>query len=315
MSGILHKVLHPGHHEKDAHHTTGAVPVAAGGPVPVVGSNTHHTQTNVLNTQTINTVNTQQTTAVPVVERTAVNAPIIQETVRQDKIIEVQPVVHREVDKNVVHHIEKHIQEAPAPNMGGVVEKQAIVQQNIHTNVINEVQPIIHRERVVPVTERVEQHLTQRVVEPTIHTHEVIYENAPSTYSTQTTYQGLNYAYSGASAHPTYGYQRLPKDRKAERFEAKALEWERRGNAKKAQKNRDKALRIRQKLAPGYVRQAQPQSYYVNRANVFDQKALQYQQWGMQPQAQRYQQRSQRVRGKHGLPVQANAPLYTAPRV
>ena len=32
---------------------------------------------------------------------------------------------------------------------------------------------------MVPVTERVEQHMTQRVVEPTIHTHEVVYESAP----------------------------------------------------------------------------------------------------------------------------------------
>jgi hypothetical protein len=38
---------------------------------------------------------------------------------------------------------------------------------------------VIHRERVVPVAERVEQHMAQRVVEPTVHTHEVVYDNAP----------------------------------------------------------------------------------------------------------------------------------------
>jgi len=111
--------------------------------------------------------------------QTVVHAPIVQETVRNDRITEVQPVLHREVDKNIVHHVEKHINEARAPNMGGVVEKNAIVEQQVHTNVVNEIQPVIHRERVVPVTERVEQHLSQRVVEPTIHTHEVIYDNTP----------------------------------------------------------------------------------------------------------------------------------------
>lgn len=36
-----------------------------------------------------------------------------------------------------------------------------------------EVQPIIHREVAVPRVEKVEEHLTEHVVAPTIHTHEV----------------------------------------------------------------------------------------------------------------------------------------------
>lgn len=61
----------------------------------------------------------------------------MQETIRQDRIVEVQPVIHREVDKNVVHHIEKHITEGPAPSMGGVIERPPLVEQRVVTNVIN----------------------------------------------------------------------------------------------------------------------------------------------------------------------------------
>lgn len=63
-------------------------------------------------------------------------APIVQETVRQDRVVEVQPVLHREVDKNIVHHIEKHSFES-APSQGGVIERQPIVEQQMHTSVVN----------------------------------------------------------------------------------------------------------------------------------------------------------------------------------
>ena len=124
--------------------------------------------------------------------KTVVHAPVVQETVRNDRLVEVQPILHREVDKNVVHHIEKHINEPRAPSMGGVVERNPLVQQQVHTNVVNEIQPVIHRERVVPVAERVEQHLQQRIVEPTVHTHEVVYENAPLGGSNLSTVNNIN---------------------------------------------------------------------------------------------------------------------------
>lgn len=63
-------------------------------------------------------------------------APIVQESVRQDKVLEVQPILHREVDKNIVHHIEKHTVER-APSQSGVIERQPIIEQNLHTNVVN----------------------------------------------------------------------------------------------------------------------------------------------------------------------------------
>jgi len=111
---------------------------------------------------------------------TIVHAPVIDEKIRSDRIVEVQPVVHREVDKNVVHHIERHIQEAPPADQSGLIEKPPLVQETVVSSVVNEIQPIIHRERVVPVTEHFEEHLSQRVVEPTLHTHEVVYEQVPT---------------------------------------------------------------------------------------------------------------------------------------
>ena len=113
-------------------------------------------------------------------QNTVVAAPIVQETIRNDRVIEVQPVVHRSVDRNVVHHIEKHITETGAPNMGGVIERPPLVQDAVHTNVVNEIQPVIHRERVVPVVQRAEQHFTEHVSGGTVHTHEVVYENGGS---------------------------------------------------------------------------------------------------------------------------------------
>eukprot|EP00026_Physarum_polycephalum_P010501 Phypoly_transcript_10665.p1 GENE.Phypoly_transcript_10665~~Phypoly_transcript_10665.p1 ORF type:complete len:196 (+),score=29.45 Phypoly_transcript_10665:617-1204(+) len=134
----------------------------------------------------ISTVNAVE--ANPILERTIVGAPVIQETVRTDRVVEVQPILHRNVDHNIVHHIERHIQEPAAPPMGGVYERNPIVEQTVQMNVVNEIQPIIHRERVVPVSERVETHLMERVAEPTVHTHEVVYEVSNTTYANQNAY-------------------------------------------------------------------------------------------------------------------------------
>ena len=185
-----------------------------------------------------------------------------------------------------------------------------------------EIQPIIHRERVVPVVERTEQHITQHITEPTVHTHEVIYERATTLQTTeqhinvvgqqgivgqqfvsqpgiqqqyvgqqgivgqqfvgqsgmqqqyvgqpglQQQYvvqpglqqQGLStttitqQTFPGTTQLQNIGLQgqpgiyqqsymnttRMSREQKAARFEQKALQWERQGNALKAQKNREK---------------------------------------------------------------------------
>ena len=180
MSGILNKFRRSGSYNNGAY--------VAGQP----GYNTVNSYSNGVSTQQVNSVEA------PIIQQ-RVNAPIIQETVRNDRVVEVQPVIHRSVDHNVVHHIEKHITEASAPAMGGTYQRNPLVTQTVHTNVVNEIQPVIHRERVVPVAERVEQHHMQRVVEPTVHTHEVIYETVNSTVPTY----GRSY---GTAAAPGVGY-------------------------------------------------------------------------------------------------------------
>jgi len=109
-------------------------------------------------------------------QNTIMNAPIIQETVRQDRVVEVQPVLHRSLDRNIVHHVEKHIHEPAPPTMQQTVQRAPLVQQEFHTNIVHEVQPVIHRERVVPVVERSERHMMERVDGGTVHTHEVVFE-------------------------------------------------------------------------------------------------------------------------------------------
>lgn len=344
MSGLINKLTH--RHNTPATTTANApiISQSAGGPIitgnaPTLAKTNLNTSGGMLNSGSVLNTSTPLTTSNTIQNpsqyaTTHISAPIVQETVRNDRVVEVQPVLHREVDQNIVHHIEKHYHEH-APTQGGVIERQPVVQQQIHTNLVHEIQPIIHRERVIPVVERTEQHLTQHIVQPTIHTHEVVYERGSynqGLYGSggiqqglgqqgfqqglgqqgfqqglgqqglyQNGYQGLNFPFTGASNHPSYGYQRLPRDQKAQRFEQKAAEWERRGNLTKAQKNREKALRYRQMSQPGYTRPIRPQNYYSDRANLFDQKALRFQQLGMAPQAQRYQGRSQRLRAKHNL--------------
>jgi len=104
---------------------------------------------------------------------TVTQPAIIDERVRVDKVVEVQPVVHREIDQPVIHHVEKHITEAPAPNMGGVFRAAPVVEESVHRHVVEEVQPVIHREVSVPQVQRVEEHITEHVAAPSINTYEV----------------------------------------------------------------------------------------------------------------------------------------------
>jgi len=97
---------------------------------------------------------------------------IVEEKVRVDRVVEVQPVIHREVDQPIIHHVEKHIVEAPAPNMGGVFRAAPVVEEHVNRHVVDEVHPVIHREVAVPQVERVEEHIVERVSAPPVHTHE-----------------------------------------------------------------------------------------------------------------------------------------------
>jgi len=114
------------------------------------------------------------TTVGQVPVETHVHPTIIEQTVRTEKVTEIQPIIHREVDAPQVRVIEQHSYET-VPSAGpGVITNQAVVETTVRPRVIEEIQPIVHREVAVPHVERVEQHVTEHVVKPTITTKEVI---------------------------------------------------------------------------------------------------------------------------------------------
>eukprot|EP01111_Echinosteliopsis_oligospora_P016397 TRINITY_DN67_c0_g1_i1.p1 TRINITY_DN67_c0_g1~~TRINITY_DN67_c0_g1_i1.p1 ORF type:complete len:223 (-),score=50.60 TRINITY_DN67_c0_g1_i1:88-675(-) len=122
----------------------------------------------------------------PIYETTTVRAPVVQETVRTDKIVEIQPVVHREVERPIINHIERHIAEPAAPHLDRTVGLAPVVETHVHSTVINEVQPIIHREVANVQVNRVEEHLTERFVEAPIHTSSVQYASSSSSLPSTT---------------------------------------------------------------------------------------------------------------------------------
>jgi len=111
----------------------------------------------------------------PVVE-TIVMPVIIEETFRPEKIVEVQPVIHREVRAPEIHHIERHIYEKVEAVGPHVVTNKPIIEEVIKPVIIEEVQEVIHRELPAPYVEKIEQHVTEVEVMPTLHTKEVILE-------------------------------------------------------------------------------------------------------------------------------------------
>jgi len=105
---------------------------------------------------------------------THLHLPIIEQTTRPEKILEVQPVIHRDVEKPEVHIVEHHIYESIPSTQPAVVTKEPILQETVHQTVVEEIQPFVHREVPVPVIEHVEQHITEKVVAPTTVTKEVV---------------------------------------------------------------------------------------------------------------------------------------------
>eukprot|EP01111_Echinosteliopsis_oligospora_P006759 TRINITY_DN210_c0_g1_i2.p1 TRINITY_DN210_c0_g1~~TRINITY_DN210_c0_g1_i2.p1 ORF type:complete len:480 (-),score=70.04 TRINITY_DN210_c0_g1_i2:471-1778(-) len=113
---------------------------------------------------------------------THISKPIVDEKIRTDVLVEVQPIVHREVDRTVVNHVEKHITEAPAPSMAGRVQLAPKVEEQIHVREVAEVQPIIHREKAVVKVDHVDQHVTEHVTAPASHTHDIVREKSEGKY-------------------------------------------------------------------------------------------------------------------------------------
>merc|ERR1712137_184405 len=124
----------------------------------------------------IATTDEKDVTINPTTSSTIEKTPIVEETQRVEKKVEVQPVIHREVLAPEVHHIEKHEYEKVASNTPAKVTKKALVEETIKPHVINEVTTVVHREVPVVDVEHVEEHISETDVLPVLHTKEVVIE-------------------------------------------------------------------------------------------------------------------------------------------
>jgi len=111
----------------------------------------------------------------PIVD-TIIRPTIVEETIRREKVIEIQPIVHRRVDVPEVHHIEKHLYEKLPPAGPATITKQAIIEETIQPHITEDIRTVIHREVPQPYVIHEEKHLTEHIVKPTLHTSEVIQE-------------------------------------------------------------------------------------------------------------------------------------------
>lgn len=109
----------------------------------------------------------------PTVE-THMHPTIVQQTARPEKITEVQPIIHRDVDAPQVHVIEKHMYEQVRSTGPNLVTNQPIIEETVRPRIIEEIQPVVHREVPAPFVEHVEQHVTEHITQPTTMTKEIL---------------------------------------------------------------------------------------------------------------------------------------------
>jgi len=105
---------------------------------------------------------------------THIRPTIVEQTTRPERIVEVQPVIHRDIEAPQVRVIEKHVYETVPSTGPSTITRQAIVQETVKPRIIEEVQPVIHREVPAPFIEQVQQHVTEHIVRPTTTTKEVM---------------------------------------------------------------------------------------------------------------------------------------------
>jgi len=120
-----------------------------------------------------NVASSNSSTTAPIIE-THVHPTIVQQTTRPERVLEVQPVIHREIEQPQVHIVEKHVFERVPSNTPALVTNAPVVQEVVHPKIIEEIQPVVHREVPAPFVERIEQHVSEKVVAPTTTTKEVI---------------------------------------------------------------------------------------------------------------------------------------------
>jgi len=144
--------------------------------VPITG-----TSTTSINT-TVNTTGIAAHTVVaPTITETHVRPVIVDQTVRTEKITEVQPIIHREVEAPHVKVIEKHMYETVPSTGPHTITNQAIVEETVKPRIIEEIQPVVHRNVAQTYVEKVEQHVTEHIVKPTTTSKEVIQDTTVHT--------------------------------------------------------------------------------------------------------------------------------------
>jgi len=168
----LDKHVHPVHHETKAHSFSTAT----------YKSVTTHTTTPTTERSL------EQTTILPSIIHEHINPPIVdtiirptivEETIRREKVIEIQPIVHRRVDVPEVHHIEKHVYEKLPPAGPALITKQTIIEETVQPHITEDIRTVVHREVPQQYIVHEEKHLTEHIIKPTIHTSEVIQEQTP----------------------------------------------------------------------------------------------------------------------------------------
>lgn len=115
----------------------------------------------------------------PIVD-TIVRDTIIEETVRRDKVVEIQPIIHRRVDVPEIHHVEKHVYERVAPVAPARIIKQPVVEETIQPHITEDITTVLHREVPAPYVVHEERHITEHEVKPTLHTTEILEDKKPT---------------------------------------------------------------------------------------------------------------------------------------
>jgi hypothetical protein len=144
-----------------------------------------------LPTQSVGTVGTAAHTDVqlhehvhehinPPIVDTIVRDTIVEETVRRDKVVEIQPIIHRRVDVPEVHHVEKHVYEKVAPVAPSRIVKQPVVEETIQPHITEDITTVLHREVPAPYVVHEERHITEHQVKPTLHTTEILEDKKPT---------------------------------------------------------------------------------------------------------------------------------------
>jgi len=175
--GKLRNLLHRS--KSGSNINQGAAQVQPGPVLPAQAVTQTTTQAAV--TQTTTTTTTAQTASLtqdlPASYDQLIGPPQMLPPVVVEEYVEYQPIIHRVIEAPQVQRIERHSFEVVPSSGPTQITQPTIIQETIRPRVTEEVQPIIHREVSQPQIERIEQHITERMIQPTTYTKEVVNDN------------------------------------------------------------------------------------------------------------------------------------------